>query len=222
MSAQAATLRGLRLGPCPEPPRRHRRYDTAKQYGRPTSMVASARSPSTGGAPYTADPSSSDPASPAPPPSTRCWAMKFAISSATIVLAACATATPGQPAEPARAATCFVPGELTEVQNHSQVKWLVDREVETFLESWTPQRPGERLVATTQLRLLVNEHGTVRRAAVEASSGHASLDKAAVRVGRAIRYGPAEAEAPPTRWLSLDVTFCGLAKNQGGVFLETE
>ena len=133
--------------------------------------------------------------------------MKYAITIAVIVLSACATTTPG-PAAPAPASACFTRDEVPEAQNPSQVEWLAGRELETFLQSWTPQRPDERLVATTQLRLLINENGTVQRATVEATSGHASLDEAAVRVGRAIRYGPAEAAAMLTRWMSLDVTFC--------------
>ena len=133
--------------------------------------------------------------------------MKYAITTAVIVLSACATTTPG-PAAPTPASACFTRDEVPEAQNPSQVEWLAGREIETFLESWTPPQPDERLVATTQLRLLVNENGTVQRVTVQATSGHASLDEAAVRMGRAIRYSPAAAQAMLTRWLSLDITFC--------------
>jgi protein TonB len=61
---------------------------------------------------------------------------------------------------------------------------------------------------TVVVYLFIDEEGTVQNTRVNQSSGHTSLDEAALRVGSVMRFSPAmNRDKKVPVWVSLPITF---------------
>ncbi len=141
--------------------------------------------------------------------------LAFLFISVAIAVGACSTRSgPGEalPACPDSAAPPWRLGEAPQprtvrpaLRNHARVAWM--------LESTYPRDLRDRGIGgTTNVWLHVGEAGTVKDVQVNESSGHGALDRAALRVARAMKFDPAIRTEDDGRcavpvWIALDVTF---------------